>query len=333
MDKNTAWKYISCNECYYLENTYNEPINSFIIANLEWINSLCSRIGIEFHYLPADFEGIDTEKANYHLPFSHSVSPHSITSKVYAALFPDDSTDHQVCGLLLYDESCGDGLPMDMAMHPIESGGNEYLKQQFTRLLQNYKPYVSDTRFSFCFPSNEFKEPVERIKLSKSEIEKIEEEIRERVQRLRLSDVDELIIQSLFDKEERLSRVNITKDYKILLPDYGLEVQMAPLTKAIYLLFLKHPEGIRFKELADHEDELYTLYHRITNRLDIFKQKKSVRSIVQPFSNDINIHVSRIKQAFTSQFSEELSAYYIIGGGTGEAKQIKMPREYVSWEV
>lgn len=124
-----------------------------------------------------------------------------------------------------------------MHFHPIEPGDDEFLKQQFMQLLQNIEPYESDIRFSISMPGDSDENDTQPINLSKSEIEQIEEEIREKVMLLRLSSVDELIIQSLFDKEERLSRILVTKDYRILLPDYGIEIQMAPLTKAVYLLF------------------------------------------------------------------------------------------------
>ena len=43
----------------------------------------------------------------------------------------------------------------------------------------------------------------------------------------------------------QLSRLLITSDYRFLLPDYGnKEVEMSPIHKALYLLFLNHPDGI-----------------------------------------------------------------------------------------
>lgn len=42
---------------------------------------------------------------------------------------------------------------------------------------------------------------------------------------------------------------------RILLPDYGdREIKMTPLAKAVYLLFLRHPMGIKFKCLPDHRN-------------------------------------------------------------------------------
>lgn len=57
-----------------------------------------------------------------------------------------------------------------------------------------------------------------------------------------------------------LSPLVITKNYRFLLPDYGnKEVQLSPIHKALYLLFLNHSEGIEFKNLVDYREELLSL--------------------------------------------------------------------------
>lgn len=49
----------------------------------------------------------------------------------------------------------------------------------------------------------------------------------------------------------RLSRLVITEDYRFILADYqNREVELQPVHKAVYLLFLAHPEGIEFKRLG-----------------------------------------------------------------------------------
>ena len=60
-----------------------------------------------------------------------------------------------------------------------------------------------------------------------------------------------------------LSPLVITEDYHFLLPEFGnKEVQLSPIHKALYLLFLNHPEGIEFKNLIDYREELLQLYKR-----------------------------------------------------------------------
>ena len=65
-----------------------------------------------------------------------------------------------------------------------------------------------------------------------------------------------------------LSPLVITKNYRFLLPDYGnKEVQLSPIHKALYLLFLNHSEGIEFKNLVDYREELLSLYRKTGNRI------------------------------------------------------------------
>ena len=40
----------------------------------------------------------------------------------------------------------------------------------------------------------------------------------------------------------KLSRLVITKDYRFILEDYHREVELQPVHKAVYLLFLAHPK-------------------------------------------------------------------------------------------
>ena len=43
----------------------------------------------------------------------------------------------------------------------------------------------------------------------------------------------------------------------------NMEIKMEPLVKSVYLLFLKHPEGIMFKCLPEYREELAQIYNRI----------------------------------------------------------------------
>ena len=111
-----------------------------------------------------------------------------------------------------------------------------------------------------------------------AERQRMMDEIRERLERLRELGVDELILRKLLEKEDTLSRLVVTRDYRILLPDYhNMEIEMTPLPKAVFLLFLKHEEGIPFKFLSDYEDELRDIYMRLTDRSDRQKYSGTVR--------------------------------------------------------
>ena len=114
----------------------------------------------------------------------------------------------------------------------------------------------------------------------------------------------------------RLSRLVITEDYRFILEDYHQEVELQPVHKAVYLLFLAHPEGIEFKRLADYREEL-TLYYMATAKImDKEKVMESVDHLINPLDNAINEKCSRIKKVFLELMDEYTASYYIISSHT-----------------
>lgn len=113
-----------------------------------------------------------------------------------------------------------------------------------------------------------------------------------------------------------LSRLVITEDYRFVLEDYHQEVELQPVHKAVYLLFLAHPEGIEFKRLADYREELTRYYMATAKMLDKEKIVDGVAHLVNPLDNAINEKCSRIKKVFMELMDEYSASYYIISGHT-----------------
>ena len=112
--------------------------------------------------------------------------------------------------------------------------------------------------------------------------------------------------------KSKLSRLVITEDYRFLLIDYNKEVELQPVHKAVYLLFLAHPEGIEFKHLVDHRDELIRYYKATAKGLDMDKVIEGVDHLVNPLDNAINEKCSRIKKVFLDMMDEYTASYYMI---------------------
>ena len=139
----------------------------------------------------------------------------------------------------------------------------------------------------------------------------------------------------------KLSRLVITKDYRFLLTDYNKEVELQPVHKAVYLLFLAHPEGIEFKRLADYREELTRYYMATAKMMDKEKIMEGVDHLVNPLDNAINEKCSRIKKVFLDLMDEYTASYYIISSHTQRhiagssriwyqrLKVITLPRELV----
>ena len=114
----------------------------------------------------------------------------------------------------------------------------------------------------------------------------------------------------------RLSRLVITEDYRFILTDYNKEVELQPVHKAVYLLFLAHPEGIEFKRLADYREELTQYYMATAKMMDKEKIIESVDHLINPLDNAINEKCSRIKKVFLELMDEYTASYYIISSHT-----------------
>ena len=143
----------------------------------------------------------------------------------------------------------------------------------------------------------------------------------------------------------RLSRLMITRDYRFLLIDLdNKEIELQPVHKAVYLLFLAHPEGIEFKRLRDYREELLKYYMATARLMDKEKIIESVEHLVNPLDNAINEKCSRIKRVFNGLMDEYTASYYIISGHVEKRiagsnriwyerlKVITLPRDLVVWE-
>lgn len=131
----------------------------------------------------------------------------------------------------------------------------------------------------------------------------------------------------------KLSRLLITKDYRIILTDYNnLEIPMYPLAKIVFLLFINHPEGILFKNMIDYRKELEDLYMKVTGRVITPKIKNSLNDITDVSCNSIAQKVARIRSSFKAYLPEQIADYYSIKGENAEPKFIALNRELVDWE-
>ena len=141
----------------------------------------------------------------------------------------------------------------------------------------------------------------------------------------------------------KLSKLVITEDYRFVLADYNQEVELQPVHKAVYLLFLAHPEGIEFKKLSEDREELTGYYMATAKMMDKEKIIEGVDHLVNPLDNAINEKCSRIKKVFLELMDEYRASYYIISSHTQKhiagrvwyerLKVITLPRELVMEEV
>ena len=181
--------------------------------------------------------------------------------------------------------------------------------------------------------------------------EEIARQIRRLIEQLQMAGRNDLLLHAvgvpLLEElrieaaKGKLSRLVITKDYRFILEDYHQEVELQPVHKAVYLLFLAHPEGIEFKRLAEYREELMRYYLATAKMMDKEKIIEGVDHLVNPLDNAINEKCSRIKKVFLELMDEYRASYYFISSHTQKhiagssriwyerLKVITLPRELV----
>lgn len=211
---------------------------------------------------------------------------------------------------------------------------NDFLKTFFKLLDTKY----DDGIMCSCTKTvSELGEPYNADWNFEDDVMQLIEEVRERVDKLRTKGVEEMVLQKILAPKLVLSKMRISSRGDIYLTQYegdycGMEIELHPLDKAIYFLFLRHPEGIRFNFLPDYREELMSIYKTLCETRMEKDIRDSVIAVTNPCSNSINEKCSRIRQAFISKIDGRLASHYYIYGRRGEPKGIKLDRSMVTWE-
>ena len=157
-------------------------------------------------------------------------------------------------------------------------------------------------------------------------------DIKEKVQMLKSYGMSEKEIMSSLQTCQPLKKLIVSRNYRLFLGDERVEVHMEPLVKSVYLLFLKHPEGINFKDMPDYREELARIYDRVRPWGLTDRAMQSIEDVTNPLLNSINEKCARIRKVFASMLDRSIAEQYYIKGERGRVKKISLPRELVVWE-
>ena len=120
---------------------------------------------------------------------------------------------------------------------------------------------------------------------------------------------------------------------RLFLKDMGmLPVSLSPLERAVYLLFLAHPEGIRMSEVSSYRNELLENIRRMSRRDDPQVMEQGVDELCSPLSNSLSEKMSKIRRKFVDLLGPEMAEAFIIKGPNGGKKKIDLDRQLVLTE-
>lgn len=159
------------------------------------------------------------------------------------------------------------------------------------------------------------------------------DEVREKVRKLKEYGMADAEIVAAMNEEELFPQLIVTEKYKVMLADdANTEVKMEPLVKAVYLLFLSHPEGIILKCLPDYREELTRFYLLLRPYAMTDRVMQSIEDVTNPTLNSINEKCARIRKIFSGLLPKSVARYYAISGKRGESKKIDLVRANVIWK-
>ena len=120
--------------------------------------------------------------------------------------------------------------------------------------------------------------------------------------------------------------------HKMYLTDLGdLQVNLNPKERALYLVYLNHPEGISRSELIDFRSELKQYYAFFSNKWDNDQIDKAVSLLTNALEQNFMQVLSRIRRKFKNTVGEEQYKIYSIESFDGVYK-ITLDRELVSYD-
>lgn len=328
----------------YIESDYCESLNNFFLRNTNFDFSKSYNV----IYLPGLTKKIEEEGLLYYmhpdLPNDfriEEVQPSSYPINFLS--YPEDASKIKH-GMIIFEGVHNNHGAKYIAGHyyPLKEGNdNDIFEQLHSIIAEISDRYDKDVPKYMKVPKPELKEGTSDTYaeelfpwvVNNNEVAIIINEVRERVARLRNMGIAEKFLESIIKAEPKLSKLVVTKDKHIILPDYNnLEMKMEPINKAVYLLFLSHPEGILFKQLPDYRKELAKIYESIKPFGLNERAIKSIEDVTNPSLNSINEKCARIRGTFISQFDESIARHYYIYGERGETKKIALPRDLVTWE-
>lgn len=335
----------------YIESEYDEKLNDFFRRNYAevrrifneeynekyigpvWEDYLYSTIssdkqkGFDFIYLP-EFYSKETinDAVQYIVPSNDSNAGNNfnskeITQKFYSwflseyRFFGENKAGITEIkhGLIRYKKTdyCeGNGILVDtFSYYPLEYTTDE----EVFASIREYLEFVSrGSRAMYSISTPEHDENFADNEFW-GEAQKLADEIRDRVAKLRNMGVNSFLIKQLLIEQPKPSRLRITEDFRIVLPDYNdKEIKMAFLPKVVFFFFLRHQEGLCFKQLCDYKDELFSIYRCVSNRENEAKMTESINSIIDTTNNSINEKCSRIREAFLREFDNEIARNYFV---------------------
>lgn len=359
------------NYVIYFEKEHNKELNLFIRNNYEAIKTKFSALGLNFIYPPfikvsriqvEEILSYYTPQFNYYqIPtlakdsFGQKLLDNAIQNafKDFDTIFNNNITEtfkvnseellnlfeyncHIKSGLFFFKFNSGIIGVSDYFYSNSDNNYELFFEEAMQYLSRNeWEDYaLGDAMIGSFLPTVDYSEQLDEE--AKEIVQDLENKLKE------LKDSGQLlflipVLKDLLNKQSHtidfnsISKMEIDYQNKIQLPYFKKEVELSHLTKSIYFLFLKHPEGINLKELGNYKKELLTIYNSVSNQLDYDKMAKSIDDVINLETKAIYTHLSRIKSAYYKIMDASFAKYYIVSGSGVEDRKVLFETKDIIW--
>lgn len=338
----------------YIENEYHKKFNRYLKTWGWWLQKVLFNKykygSVSLNYIPKTYKKWKLKHIAYQYPFLTKEIirkiPNIKTTDLLDFLEDPDDASFLKPGFLFYLDQKDNGIYV-YEYYPLAIIDDDIIsyKKQIAEILvrhkENAKNYSKPREYGgigrsgvFCTAYKKDEDYADNMfKSLDSQTQAKISMFKKQVEDLQKSGVPIELLEKIIHQSDRLSKLIITKKNEIILPDYNnMIIKMEPLVKAIFFLFLKHPEGIIFKHLPDYRQELIDIYKDLRPYGLNERSLQSIEDVTNPCLNSINEKCARIRAAFLNKFDEYLGKNYYITGERGEAKKITLPRDLVTWE-
>ena len=111
----------------------------------------------------------------------------------------------------------------------------------------------------------------------------------------------------------------------------GMILRLRPLVKTLFILFLKHPEGIVLKQRDCYRDELERIYSTVNPNTDRDDVKARIARLVDLQDNSFSEKASVLNARLEELLPEGIVGNYQIKGYNGHPRKIQLNPLLVHW--
>lgn len=128
--------------------------------------------------------------------------------------------------------------------------------------------------------------------------------------------------------EKGLGALVVTDKFEIEVPFYQLQIALPPLAKAIYILYMRHSEGLYRKQIANDDiaEELYNIYRILRPNSTAEHLRKTISDLTDFSKKNLDRQMTLINHRFKKALGEHAKHYLPTGAHKSQPRSLDFTR-------